>query len=391
MKRPLNNVLSLASSIECTGCGACVSICPKGCIRMKEDKEGFLQPAIDSKECISCHKCEHACPILNPEKIDENQSTKAFAAINIDETIRQKSSSGGVFYALSEWTIAQGGVVFGARFDEQWQVVHDYAEKLDGIIPFMGSKYVQSVIGNTFKQARIFLEEGRWVLFSGTPCQLGGLRAYLGKHYDRLIQVDIICYGVPSPGVWRTYLQERIRRRGKITRISFRDKRDGWRHSRFVVSFERGDEEIDGLFMGGFSYKAYLRKSCYDCPFRHYHRNSDLTIADYWGVHELCQEMFDDKGTSIVFSHSSLGDVVLDAISDSIKMKAQTRNNAIEYNPFMVEKHTVTDKRVRFFRIYRLTSSFDKSSIVILKDSIQTRTRRKVRKCFNRFFSFLGK
>ena len=209
----------LASPVECTGCGTCASICPQKCIRMKEDQEGFLQPKINTKECIHCHKCEKLCPVLNLEGISDEGVTKAFAAINKDSGIRERSSSGGVFYALAKWTIERGGVVFGARFDEQWRVVHDYTETLEGIFPFMGSKYVQSFIGNTYKKAKAFLEEGRYVLFSGTPCQLAGLRTYLREDYESLIQVDLICYGVPSPGVWRSFLRGVVDRFGEISRI----------------------------------------------------------------------------------------------------------------------------------------------------------------------------
>ena len=375
----------LASHAECIGCGACESSCPKNCIQMTEDREGFLQPSVNTKACIKCHKCEKVCPILNPERIDDGGLTKAYAAINKDSDVRRISSSGGVFYALARWTIAQGGVVFGARFDEQWRVVHDYAETLEGIIPFMGSKYVQSLIGDSYKLAKAFLDNGRLVLFTGTPCQLGGLRSFLGKEYDRLVQVDVICYGVPSPGVWRSYLKERSQEKGDITRISFRDKRDGWKHSRFIVSFNQGDEDVDGLFMKGFSYKAYLRKSCYECKFRHYHRNSDFTIADYWGVDQFCKEMYDDKGTSIVFSHSPYGDSIIKEISDSVKFVPESRDNAIANNPFMIKKHSLTDKRNRFYRIYRLTSSFKWSAFVINKDSIKVRSIRKIKKVLNRF------
>ena len=377
----------LASQAECTGCCACVSICPKECIQLKEDREGFLQPSVETEVCIKCHKCERICPVLNPEKVDEKEDTKAYAAINKDIDIRKISSSGGVFHALAKWVIEQGGVVFGARFDEQWRVIHDYTETLEGIIPFMGSKYVQSFIGDTYKQAKAFLDEGRTVLFTGTPCQLGGLRAFLGKDYDCLIQVDIICYGVPSPGVWRSYLKEHIQTVGDITRISFRDKRDGWKHFRFVVSFNRGVEDVDGLFMKGFSNKAYLRKSCYECQFRYYHRNSDITIADYWGVDQYRKEMFDDKGTSIVFSHSCLGDSVINAISDSVKFVAESKDNAIANNPYMIGKLSLTDKRSRFYRIFRLTSSFRRSAFVIYKDSIKVRSIRKIKKVLSRFFS----
>ena len=375
----LQRIVRLASRSECTGCNACVTICPKACIQMKEDKEGFLQPVIDTKSCIKCHKCERVCPVLTPESGEEVFETKAYAVYNPNDEVRKKSSSGGVFYTLAEWILKQGGVVFGARFDDKWEVTHDYTETLEGLVPFMGSKYVQSRIGDAYKRAKVFLEKGRWVLFSGTPCQLGGLRTFLGREYDRLLQVDIICYGVPSPGVWRTYIKERQKRNGEIKSISFRDKREGWRHSHFVVSYDLDHEELDGLFMKGFSYKAYLRECCYECGFRRYHRNSDLTIADYWGVHKLCEEMFDDKGTSIVFSHSSKGVFALNAISDSLIIKPQTKQNAIEYNPFMVKAHSITDKRDRFFRMYRLTSSFEKSSFVIIKDSLRSRVGRRLK------------
>ena len=353
---------------------------------MEEDREGFLQPVINAKVCLKCHRCERVCPILNPEKKNEEHQTDAFAAINKDDTIRRKSSSGGVFYALAKWTIEQGGVVFGARFNEQWRVVHDFSETRDGIIPFLGSKYVQSFIGETYKQAKQFLEDGRWVLFTGTPCQLGGLRSFLGKDYDRLLQVDIICYGVPSPGVWRTYLKELTREKGEISSISFRDKQDGWKHFRFVIDFKKNQaEECNGLFMKGFSYKAYLRRSCYECPFRKYHRNTDITIADYWGVDKYCKEMFDDKGTSIVFAHSPKGDSVIATISDSVKFVSESRENATANNPYMIMNHSWTDKRDRFFRLYHFTSSFKKSSFVINKDGIKIRTIRKIKKILNRF------
>lgn len=219
--------IQLASSNDCTVCAACISVCPKQCITMQEDREGVLQPKIDSKQCISCHKCEKTCPILTPAVIPNDFETKAYAVINRDEDVRAQSSSGGVFFPLAQWVIEQGGVVFGAKWNDKWEVVHDYAEDLDGVKSFMRSKYVQSVVGDTLRHAKAFLDEGRWVLYSGTPCQLGGLRAYLGKDYDKLIQVDLICHGVPSPSVWRRYLKECFRNE-RIVSINFRDKSNGW-------------------------------------------------------------------------------------------------------------------------------------------------------------------
>ena len=371
----------LASSEACTGCSACVSICPKDCIRMVEDREGFLQPKIDRKKCIECHKCEKTCPILNPLTIPADFETKAFAAINKDEEVRMRSSSGGVFYALAKWTIDRGGVVFGARFDQDWEVMHDYAETMNDIISFMGSKYVQSRIGDSYNRAKTFLEEGRWVLFSGTPCQLGGLRAFLGKEYEKLFQVDVICHGVPSPAVWRSYLREAFGKE-KILSVSFRDKKEGWLSFQCVTTTtiikEFREHQMENPFFRGFLKNVYLRKSCYNCQFRTYRRKSDITLADYWGVDRLCPEMFDDKGTSVVFAHTAKGKTVLTELGNEVELLPQTRENATKCNPSMDRENPKDLKRQRYFRIFRLTS-FKKAQHVIDKDSLDKRVLRKIK------------
>ena len=375
--------VDLIEKTKCTGCAACASVCPANSITMKEDKEGFLQPSIDKKKCIGCHKCEKICPILNKETEREGE-TKAYAAINKDAAIRAKSSSGGIFHSLAKWMIEQqGGVVFGARFDDQWEVMHDYTETLEGIAPFMGSKYVQSRIGDSFRQAKRFLEDGRWVLFSGTPCQLGGLRAFLGKEYERLMQVDLICHGVPSPKVWRSYLKDCVD--GKIVSISFRDKKDGWKGLQNVsintTTLNISEKQMANSFYRGFLRNVYLRKSCYDCQFRAYHRNSDITLADYWGVDKLCPEMFDNKGTSIVFAHTEKGRKCLEGLGDSVTFLPQTRENAVKYNPIMDRENPKDVKRKRFFRVFRWTS-FRRAVFVIDKDTYVTRVLRKVNSLF---------
>lgn len=384
--------IELVDSDKCMGCAACASVCPTHSIAMKEDKEGFLHPKIDRKTCIKCHKCESTCPILNKETIRNDVETKAYAAINKDEEIRMKSSSGGVFHALAKWTIEHGGVVFGARFDENWEVIHDFSETLEGIIPFMGSKYVQSRIGDTYKQARNFLEQDRWVLFSGTPCQLAGLRAFLGKEYERLVQVDLICHGVPSPSVWRSYLKDFVTD-GEILSISFRDKEEGWLRFQNVTTTTTTtirEHQMENPFFRGFLKNVYLRKSCYDCQFRSYHRNSDLTIADYWGVNDLCPEMFDDKGTSIVFTHTSLGERVLQGIEKEVRYVEQAKEDAVKFNPSMYRDYPKDLKRKRFFWVFRLTS-FERASYVIDKDVFYIRGLRKVKKCMRRFLDIINK
>lgn len=351
---------------------------------MKEDREGFLQPLVDTNRCIGCHKCERICPILNPEE-KKYYETKAFAAINLDENIRFKSSSGGVFYAIAKWIIEQKGIVFGARFNEEWQVIHDYTETLEGIAPFMGSKYVQSFIGDSYVLAKKFLDDGRWVLFSGTPCQLRGLRSFLGIEYERLLQVDIICHGVPSPGVWRRYLNE-ISNKTTITNISFRDKGDGWKdYSVQIIMNDRILRERfkNNIYMQGFLKDVFLRNSCYDCKFRDLHRNTDLTLADYWGVDIQCPSMFDDKGTSLVFTHSKKGLQILSEIEPVLRIVEQSPKIALEHNPMMCKSNPHKEKRSCFFYWFGL-GSFSRSFSLIDRNPFIVRVIRRIKRVVNR-------
>lgn len=379
--------IQLASTDTCTGCGACVQSCAKGAISMVEDREGFLQPHIDEKLCVGCRKCEQVCPVISPISIPQYFETKAYAAINTDEDIRMQSSSGGVFYELAKWTIEQGGVVFGARWDEKWEVMHDYAENLEGVKAFMRSKYVQSRVEETYKQAKRFLDEDRWVLYSGTPCQMAGLHAFLGKDYDKLIMVDLICHGVPSPGVWRKYLKEATKG-DKILNINFRDKTEGWcTHQCMVTTTStttRREQQMANPYFRGFLRNVYLRKSCYHCVFRTYHRISDLTIADYWGVEKLCPEMHDDKGTSVVLVHSEKGAQLIKNIGNGLRVKLEQKEDVIKCNASLNRENPTTTKRKRYFMLYPYMS-FSCLVKVIDKDTILTRVQRKISKIINKW------
>lgn len=200
-------MIHITDKKNCCGCSACVQRCPKQCIRLEEDTEGFLYPQVDEETCIKCGLCEKVCPILN--QADKLSVLEVLAVKNPDDGERMNSSSGGVFLPLAREVINHGGVVFGAVYDESWEVHHVYAEKIEDVYPMMGSKYLQSKIGNSFKDAERFLKQGREVLFVGSPCQIAGLRTYLrNKQYPNLLAVDFLCHGVPSPGVWRRYLAE---------------------------------------------------------------------------------------------------------------------------------------------------------------------------------------
>ena len=338
-------MIDIKDKKECCGCSACVQKCPKQCISLQEDNEGFLYQIVDKETCIDCGLCEKVCPVLN--RNEPRKPLKVYAAINKNEEIRLQSSSGGIFTLLAEKTINVGGVVFGARFDENWEVKHDYTETIEGLAAFRGSKYVQSRIEDSFKKAESFLKEGRKVLFSGTPCQIAGLKHYLRKEYDNLLSVDVVCHGVPSPLVWRTYLDgvfQTIRTKcgtenklvslslnelPVITSISFRDKTNGWKKFGFrirsfaskaaenMVSESVDDvflyETLDkNLFMQIFLKNLNLRPSCYSCPSKSGKCNSDITLADYWGVGIYHPECDDDKGTSLILVNSKDGDRLLD-------------------------------------------------------------------------------
>ena len=344
---------------KCPGCYACYSICPKQCITMEEDAEGFVYPKVHREFCIDCGLCEKNCPVYR--KQESAEMPIAYAAINKNLEQRLASSSGGIFVLLAENIVRENGVVFGARFDEKFQVVHDYTETLQGIKAFQGSKYVQSRIGNTYVKVKEFLISGRKVLFTGTPCQIEGLKAYLQRDYENLLCVDIICHGVPSPKVWKKYIDFREAQEGKaVQQIFFRHKKYGWK--KYTVLFEFSNEILylqehsKDLFMRTFLENVCLRPSCTNCQFKRKNRNSDITLADFWGVVNVLPEMDDDKGTSLVIIHSRKGQAFFEAISRDILCKEVAFEEAIQYNSAMVESAKEgRNRRVVFEKLDDLT------------------------------------
>ena len=293
---------------NCCGCSACVNSCPKKCIAMKPDSEGFWYPVTDENLCIDCKKCERVCPVLNGHKAD-NQP-KAYLVRNRNAALRKSSSSGGFFPAAAEFVIEQGGCVFGAGYDEKFNVRHSFIESMDDITKFNRSKYVQSFIGNTYKQTKDFLENGRTVLFTGTPCQIEGLLTFLGKNYDNLYTMDIICKGVPSPKFWRKYLKWHIKRSKKeIKEVRFREKTYGYGSTTMRVVYADGSEydepyDVDPMLQF-YSKEMISRPSCYNCRFKGKHRRSSFTAGDYWYVSGAAPEMDDNIGVTQVLVNNA--------------------------------------------------------------------------------------
>lgn len=321
-------MINIHDKRDCCGCSACVQRCPQGCISLQEDTEGFLYPQVNSTECINCDLCKKVCPLVN--RMNVITPKQVFAVKNKNEEERLNSSSGGVFIALARDIINSGGVVFGVVYDEKWELKHTYTEILAGVMPMMGSKYLQSRVESSYQQAEKFLKQGRKVLFSGTPCQIAGLRAFLGKAYPYLLTVDLVCHGVPSPGVWRKYIKEIEIDDKLISSISFRDKKAGWKNYSFVIygKLDLGTNEKsvllseihrDNLFMKGFLANIYLRPSCYLCKCKNGVSNSDITIADYWGINQIMPDFDDDKGVGLVLLSTEKGYECFSALGMIVK------------------------------------------------------------------------
>lgn len=367
-------MINITDKSKCCGCSACVQCCPKQCIAMHEDKEGFLYPKVDLARCIDCELCERVCPVLNVA--DNRYPHKVLAAKNKNERIRNTSSSGGVFTILAEQVINDGGVVFGVRFNDKWEVVHSYAETVEDLAAFRGSKYVQSVIGDSFKQVEAFLKQGRKVLFSGTPCQIAGLKRYLRKTYGNLLTVECVCHGVPSPLVWREYLNEIRRPKGVagkntvlpiykdlpvITGINFRDKSNGWKKFGFLLglkSASKADENsvfssgiqtvlqpfYENPFMQAFLADFILRPSCYNCPTKAGRSGADIALADFWGIENVLPEFDDDRGCSLVLDYTSRAEY-----ESECERVPTGYEDAVRYNPAIVRSVAKPLNRAFFF------------------------------------------
>ena len=323
----------LASHYHCTGCGACQNACKAGALTLCADDEGFRYPKIDPARCVHCNACEAACPadkVLPPQETPE-----AYYAFAKDAELCRCSSSGGMFSLLAAEILRQGGTVFGVGFDENFRVCHRRIDRQQDIEALRTSKYVQSDIGLTYREAEALLKEGRLVLFSGTPCQIAGLRQFLKKDYDNLLTQDIICHGVPSPGVWETYLSQQ-RGGKKLQSVSFRDKTLGWNDFSMKITFADGGEYRQSAtkdpFERAFLANLTLRPSCYQCQYKTVARLSDITLADYWGVETVHPELAPQQGVSLVLTHTEKGERLLAAVKSQATVEPTDLERAAMLN-----------------------------------------------------------
>ena len=338
---------------------------------MQPDAECFAYPQVDKSLCINCGLCEKVCPILHTPTLA--QKPTAYAAKIKDTALLAKSSSGGMFTALAQPVLEQGGAVFGAGFDKDWNVCHQYVETPADLDKLRRSKYVQSDIGHTFQQTKEFLKQGKKVFFTGTPCQIAGLKNYLGKEYENLLTADLICHGVPSPGVWRKFLQERFPQPG-ISAIDFRDKSIAWDASYLSVVYQ--NRKIPSLpkcllplrkiFLARRAFlfrkifklpygvsNLYERPSCYQCRFKGQHRSSDFTLGDLWGVLQIAPNMYDKKGVSVLFVNTLKGRKIFEKLQSQLSWQPVAAEQALAYNPLFSRSVEKNPYRSAFFAHYR--------------------------------------
>ena len=341
--------------LDCTGCHACANICPAKCIIMKKTETSFFTPEIDMSLCINCRQCEKVCPVIHTPGI--STQTVAYAMKNRNQNERNQSTSGGIFPLFAEYVLEREGVIFGAAYDSDFSVRHiKVCEKKD--IPLLqGAKYVQSVIGTSFLEVKRELTSGRLVLFTGTPCQCAGLKSFLGKSYENLITVDMICHGVPSPKVWQAYVEYRSQKENegiRPLRINMRSRSSGWSHYGYSTEFDYGDGKISqignnhDLFMKAFVGNICLRSSCSACKLKGVERCTDFTLGDYWGIWNQHPEFDDNKGTSVVFVHTQKGREMLEQLNDKVDCLKVRNEDAYRENGSLVRSSPAHSGRDEF-------------------------------------------
>lgn len=308
----------------CTGCGICAAICPSSAIQTQPDEHGFLHPRVDAEKCKDCGLCARKCPVSTPPQVSAH--TDVLTGYAKDETLLPNSSSGAIFPVLAAEIIYRGGIVLGAAFDKNFNAIHTTAETLPELTSLCSSKYVQSRIPtDCYLQVKKALADGRWVYFSGMPCQVAALKNYLGREYETLITQDTACHSVPSPMVWTDYAAALEKQHGgKLTSFSFRNKANGWEDYHIHAAFDNGKEfqqlAAENSYQQGFLKGLYSRNSCFSCRFKGIERCSDITLADYWGVKGIQPEAYNSQGTSLILLHSDKGRALLESCKDKLQI-----------------------------------------------------------------------
>ena len=353
-------MIEIIQKDKCTGCGACLNACPKQAITMQFDEEGFEYPLIHQELCIDCGICQKKCPSLHydetfKDKQETNTIQKGFAARNKDYKERIISSSGSIFAVIAHYVLEKGGIVVGVAYDQNFNAVYKIIENIDDLPKIQGSKYLQCKADVlTFKRIKDELKKGRKVLFTGLACQVEGLQSFLGREYDCLFCLDLICMGIPSPMVWQMYLQTYFKGE-KIKEINFKEKSEGWNHFNILIRTNKQNFKQYGMINPYFKsmFNTYnMRKSCFVCPYKKIERLADITLGDCWGANALVPEIDDNKGLSSVIIHTEKGKKIWDSISLKIDKVELPIEEIIKGNLNMIENRNCDEtKRKNFYEL----------------------------------------
>ena len=355
----MKDYIKIENSKDCCGCGACANICPVSAITMKEDETGFIYPTVDEALCIGCGQCRKVC-VFGDKSVGANGEPQVYAAVTKNQEILAESSSGGIFTELALSVIDKGGAVFGAAWTEDFSLHHILVDNKDDLKKLRGSKYVQSSTEDTFKQAEELLKNGKYVCYSGTPCQIAGLKAFLKKDYDRLLTIDLICHGVPSVKMLKDDLAYVSgKKKISIRDVKFRDKTYGWGVSgsladgKSKIKYDAGNSPYYFYFLGGEVY----RESCYNCRFPQENRQGDITLGDYWGIkQELVLKMPGadiDKGISCVLVNSEKGKKWMSEIEDKLSFTPSDRKSVEKRNKQLTHSSVPTPEHNTLLNMYR--------------------------------------
>lgn len=364
---------------NCCGCHACYNICPQLAINMIADKEGFLYPSVSVEKCINCGKCLNICPNVVHPSLNLGDKSYACYAKNYEEHLG--SSSGGIFSVLARRFLDEEGVIFGAAFNEKMEVEHIGISKTEDLFKLKGTKYVQSRIGKSYAYVREALLKGKKVLFSGTPCQVAGLKAYLGEDYENLLSIDLICHGVPSPAVWKRYLNECFGE-DNVSAMQFRNKRKGI--SKVTMDYTLKSGEVihesynESLYIKGFIGNFYTRPSCFRCNFKGIGRCSDITIGDFWSAREFHSEMNDSYGISGIIVHTEKGKRWLESVKNQLILCDAQASEIAVWNECLLESVKENQYRRMFFEGWtQLTVAETISELSKRKKSMESNNKKK--------------
>ena len=372
-------MIQISNKNQCSGCTACYTACPKRAITLVPDSLGFKYPVINNILCVDCKVCEKVCPFYQEKK--DGAPLRVYAAKNYCIQDLESSRSGGVFPALYKTIIAEGGSVYGALFDDSLNVVHQSADNEESCKGFRGSKYVQSELGNVFQSVVSDLKQGLKVLFSGTPCQVAGLKKVVPPHFSGdLYTVDIICHGTPSPKLYKDYLAylERIYS-SRVVAFNFRDKSvNGWHDHKESAILENGNKIVKNLYTSLFYTNCFFRESCYVCPYASTYRVSDLTLGDLWGWEKIDKDLNrDDKGISLVLINSEKGNDLFELAKDDLKVKEVVMENCLQPNLIRPTKESAYRKELID---YYNKNGFDRLARYVTNPSLLQRIVRKIKR-----------